>query len=278
MTNNDSHTASATRYLRLPEGVIAYDIQGNGPLVVLVPGMGDLRSTYRFLVPALVAAGYTVASVDLRGHGDSSATFSSYGDRETAADLTALLRELDRPAVIIGNSMAAGAAVIVAAENPKLVDGLVLVGPFVREGSTHPALMRLVVKILFAAPWTVAAWRAYLPTLYAGARPADFAAHRQAIAASLRRPGYARAFRKTTGTDHTHAHNALAAVTAPTLVLMGANDPDFPSPEREAEWIASALGGETVMIDNAGHYPHSQQPEATSTAILRFLAEGNARA
>ena len=46
-------------------------------LVVLVPGMGDLRACYRFLAPALKEAGYRVACTDLRGHGGSDATFSS---------------------------------------------------------------------------------------------------------------------------------------------------------------------------------------------------------
>lgn len=278
MTNHNSLNTSTTQYLSVAEGTIAYDIQGTGPLVVLVPGMGDLRSTYRFLTPALVDAGYTVVSVDLRGHGDSSPSFSSYGDQETASDIAALLRLLARPAVIVGNSMAAGSAVIVAAESPELVDGLVLVGPFVRETSTHPVLTRLGMRIVLAAPWTVAVWKAYLPSLYAGTRPIDFADHLDAIIASMRRPGYARAFRKTSGTDHTSASVALRAVTAPTLVVMGRNDPDFPSPESEAEWIAAASGGETVMIDDAGHYPQSQQPERTSTAILHFLKSRNSRA
>ena len=75
-----------TSYLSRPEGRIAYDVAGDGPLVVLVPGMGDLRATYRFLAPALREAGYRVACTDLRGHGDSDATFTSYGDAETAGD------------------------------------------------------------------------------------------------------------------------------------------------------------------------------------------------
>jgi pimeloyl-ACP methyl ester carboxylesterase len=73
------------------------------------------------------AAGYRVARTDLRGHGDSDATFSSYGDEETAADVTALICELGGPAVIVGNSMAAGSAVLAAAQHPGLVSDLVLV-------------------------------------------------------------------------------------------------------------------------------------------------------
>ena len=89
-----TYTPKATRYLSVPGGRIAYDVAGDGPLVLLVPGMGDLRGTYRFLVPALVAAGYRVASTDLRGHGDSDAGFASYGDEETAGDIAALIEEL----------------------------------------------------------------------------------------------------------------------------------------------------------------------------------------
>jgi pimeloyl-ACP methyl ester carboxylesterase len=100
-----------TSYLSRPEGQIGYDVAGDGSLVVLVPGMGDLRAGYRFLAPALRAAGYRVACTDLRGHGDSDATFTSYGDEETAGDVIALIEELGGPAVVVGNSMGAGAAV-----------------------------------------------------------------------------------------------------------------------------------------------------------------------
>ena len=44
-------TTNTTQYLDRGEGRIAYDVTGSGPLVVAVPGMGDLRSTYRHLAP-----------------------------------------------------------------------------------------------------------------------------------------------------------------------------------------------------------------------------------
>src|ERR1700678_2545364 len=115
-----------TTYLARPEGRIGYDIGGQGPLVVLVPGMGDLRRAYRFLAPDLREAGYRVACTDLRGHGDSDPTFTSYGDEHTAGDIAALIADLGGPAVIAGNSMAAGSAVLTAAQHPELVSGLVL--------------------------------------------------------------------------------------------------------------------------------------------------------
>ncbi len=144
METDTATRGTDTRYLTGPEGRIAYDVDGSGPLVILVPGMGDLRATYRLLAPALRDAGYRVAATDLRGHGDSDTSFATYGDAETATDIAALIDELGGPAVIVGNSMAAGAAVIAAADHPDLVRGLVLVGPFVRNGSTS-AIQRLLL-------------------------------------------------------------------------------------------------------------------------------------
>ena len=120
--------APTTQYLSRADGRIAYDVAGDGPLVILVPGMGDIRSTFRLLAPELRAAGYRVALTDLRGHGDSDTDFAAYGDAETADDLTALIEELGGPAVAIGNSMGAGAAALAAAQRPDLISGLVLIG------------------------------------------------------------------------------------------------------------------------------------------------------
>src|SRR5215470_6143236 len=107
-----------TRFLERPEGRIAYDVTGEGPLVICSPGMGDLRSVYRFFAPPLVDAGFQAATMDLRGHGESDATFGSYDDVATGTDLVALAKHLGGPAVLVGNSMSAGAAVWAAAEAP----------------------------------------------------------------------------------------------------------------------------------------------------------------
>src|ERR1700693_4817995 len=98
MTTNPASPVQTLTYLDRPDGRIGYEVGGNGPLVVLVPGMGDLRSAYRFLAPTLRDAGYRVACPDLRGHGDSDTSFASYGDVETAGDITALIEELGGPA------------------------------------------------------------------------------------------------------------------------------------------------------------------------------------
>lgn len=268
-----------TQHLTRPEGTIGYDVIGEGPLIVCVPGMGDLRSSYRSTAPALVAAGYRVAAFDLRGHGDSSTDFSRYDDEAAASDILALIDELgDGPAVVLGNSMGAAAAVLAAAQRPEAVAGLVLLGPFVR----NPAQGRvatLLFQVALRGFWGRAVWRAYFKSLSPGGEPVDTAEHQRAVRASLQDPGRWRAFQLTaTKTSHEGAEQALPAVVAPTLVVMGTADRDFPDPAAEANWIASAMRGTALMIDGAGHYPMAERPDLVNPALLAFLAEAAPRA
>jgi pimeloyl-ACP methyl ester carboxylesterase len=261
---------SATQFLTRPGGRIAYDVTGSGPLVVAVPGMGDLRTNYRFLVPALVAAGYRVATMDLRGHGDSDASFRDYDDAAAGSDLLALIAHLGPPAVAIGNSMGAGAAAWAAAENPQAVVGLVLLGPFVRDPPGGLA-KQLLFRLAMLRPWGAAVWNAYLPKLYPGHRPPDFEEHRSRIRESLRQPGHASAFAATTHSSHAPAEKRLDRIRAPTLVVMGERDPDFDDPRAEASYVAGRLHGEMLMVPRAGHYPHAEYPELVNPAITAFI-------
>jgi pimeloyl-ACP methyl ester carboxylesterase len=270
MVPNGTAPGRTVQYLARPEGRVAYDVMGTGPLVLCVPGMGDLRSVYRFLAPALVDAGYRVATMDLRGHGDSDATFSSYDDVAAGTDIVALVGELAGPAVVVGNSMGAGAAAWAAAEAPDRVSGLVLIGPFVRQVPVG-AMAVLAFRLALLRPWGRAAWLAYYPRLYPGRRPADFEAHRTRIRASLRQPGHWRAFARTTRSSHAPVEARLGEVRAPALVVMGERDPDFPDPAGEAELVARRLNGDLLMVPDAGHYPQAEYPEMVTPAVVEFL-------
>jgi pimeloyl-ACP methyl ester carboxylesterase len=260
-----------TARLVRPEGTIAYDVAGEGPLVLCAPGMGDIRSVYRFLAPALVESGYRVATLDLRGHGDSDATFSAYDDVAAGSDLIALAEGLGGPAVLVGNSMSAGAAAWAAAEAPELVTGTVLIGPFVRQVPVG-LVPRLAFRLALLRPWGLGAWNAYYAKLYPGRPPADLDEHRARIRESLRRPGHWRAFVATTHTSHAPVEARLADVHAPTLVVMGERDPDFPDPAAEAHLIADRLSANVLLVPEAGHYPQAEYPEIVTPAIVEFLA------
>ena len=270
-------TTRGTVYLERPEGRIAYDVAGEGPLVICVPGMGDVRSVFRFLASGLVEAGYRVATMDLRGHGDSDTTFVAYDDVAAGTDVLALAGELGGPAILVGNSMGAGAATWAAAERPELVAGLVLVGPFVRNAPVGRLAM-LGFRAGLLRPWGPAVWNAYYAKLYPGRPPADLDEHRARIRASLRRPGAWLAFAATTHTSHAPVEARLDEVEAPALVVMGERDPDFPDPAAEANLIAERLGAEILMVPGSGHYPQAEFPEIVTPAVAAFCADVARRA
>ena len=198
--------SAETRFLDRGEERIGYDVTGDGPLVICVPGMGDLRSVSRFVVPELAAAGYRLATIDLRGHGARDPTFRSYDDVATGEDILALVEHLGGRAVLLGNSMAAGSTVWAAAKRPEVIAGLVLLGPFVHNTPIN-VLVRWTMRLAMAGPWRTPVWRFYLPAMYAGQRPADFEEHRAAVVASLKRPGYGAASPATSHTSHAPPRN-----------------------------------------------------------------------
>ena len=124
-----------TEHLTIDSNILAYDLIGDGPLVVLAHGMGDSRHSYRFVAPQLVAAGYRVANVDIRGCGESSPDWDGYSRTDIAGDLVALVRHLGGPAVIVGQSISGGAATIAAATAPDVITGIIELAPFTRKQS-----------------------------------------------------------------------------------------------------------------------------------------------
>jgi pimeloyl-ACP methyl ester carboxylesterase len=266
---------SQVHFLQRPEGRVSYTVEGHGPLVVAVPGMGDLRSSYRELVAPLVKAGYRVAVTDLRAHGDSDTSFREFGDLATAGDLIALIEELGGPAVVLGNSMGAAAAAWVAAERPDLVAGLVLYGPILRDpamGRAATGLLHAAYRAMFARPWGASVWAGYYrSTLNRGRTAPWLGEHVAAIRAKLAEPGRLAAFRRLT-LQLTHAPVAprVAQVRAPMLAFVGELDPDYRDVAAECAWL-EAQGVEVVRVPEAAHYPHAQRPELTVAPTLAFV-------
>jgi pimeloyl-ACP methyl ester carboxylesterase len=264
-------TKSETQFLQRGDERIAFDLQGDdrGPLVVCVPGMGDLRAEYRFLVPMLVKAGYRVATMDVRGHGESSVGWDDYSAAAVGSDVVALVKELGTPAFLVGTSMAGGAAVWAAAEAPASFLGMVLIGPFVRDIPMSP-VVRGLLKVMFGGPWARAAWSFYYKS-YPSSPPSDLTEYRARLGANLCEPGRLAALRAMLWAKKADCEARLQSVHAPALVLMGSRDPDFKDPRAEAEHVASRLKAQVWIAEDAGHYPHAEQPVASGGRILEFL-------
>src|SRR5215469_5326877 len=149
-------TSMPTHYLRLPGGTIAFDDQGQGPLVLCMPAAGDLRSEYRFLIPQLTAAGYRVVTMDMPGQGETSASWPEYTDAALGSDMMALIKHLGvQSAFLIGTSKATGGALQAALQEPSRVQGMVLISPQVA-APRSTLLANLMVGLLLFPLWGVA--------------------------------------------------------------------------------------------------------------------------
>src|ERR1043165_7718370 len=177
-----------TKYLNYKNGQIAYDVVGQGPLVLCVPSLGDLRAEYRFLVPALAKAGYRVTTMDVRGHGETSINWEDFSVAGVGEDIVALIRALNAgPAVVVGTSMAGGAAIWSAAEAPESLRGMILIDPFVDGDSNQ--LLATFLSLLFTRPWGPSMWKKYYSSLYPTCKPADFTEYLAALHYTTKRRG-----------------------------------------------------------------------------------------
>jgi pimeloyl-ACP methyl ester carboxylesterase len=275
-------------HLSIGANSIAYDVTGEGPLVVLAHGMGDSRHSYRFIAPALAAAGYRVANVDIRGCGDSSLGWDGYSRTDIAGDLVAVVRHLGGPAVIIGQSISGGAATIAAATAPDLISGLIELAPFTRAQGFDLAgfarvkrfrvgSMRLLRGVFMGS---LPNWKKYLD-LATPVKPADWNAELGRIDAKMSEPGRMKALKAMGMTKPTDAGASLANVRCPVLVIEGSADPDWADPRAEGEKIIADLPtglGSLAVIQGAGHYPHAQCPAEVLALALPFLARTTTRA
>ena len=271
-----------TEFLAIKGGRIAYDVTGEGPLIVLSHGIGDRRQVFRFMVPELARAGFRVAAADMRGHGESSTgDWKSISRTDVAGDLVALIRHLDGPAVIVGHSISGGAATIAAAKQPELVGGIVEINPFTRVQKPNVgallrirryrrgALLMAGVQLLHSLNM----WMSYLDLAYPE-KPADYAAYMTALRAKLSEPGRMAEFLKTMKVSPADAGAAPPRVSCPALVIMGTEDPDWADPQAEAEGIVAAMPaglGAVAMIKGGGHYIHAQCPDEVAVLVTSFL-------
>ncbi|MEE1940965.1 alpha/beta hydrolase [Streptomyces sp. TRM 70361] len=277
-----------TEYLAVDGGTLAYEVTGAGPLVVLAHGMGDSRAAYRAVIPPLVAAGYRVAAVDLRGCGESSTGWPDWSRTAVAGDLLAVIRHLGGPAVLVGHSFSGGAATIAAAREPSLVTAVVELAPFTRKQSFRPGDLRVrrfrqgMLRLLGTGAFGSARlWRSYLDVAYPGVKPADWAERLGRVDSLLREPGRMAALRGMGRSAPADAGARLGDVRCPVLVVMGTLDPDWADPHAEGSAVVDALPpglGRLEMIEDAGHYPHHQFPDRVVSLMLAFLRSDAARA
>jgi pimeloyl-ACP methyl ester carboxylesterase len=147
-----------------------------------------------------------------------------------------------------------------------------LLGPIVRD--LKPSWMqKLALTIGFAGPWQVWFWTTYWDSPFPTRKPADQDQVKAAITDNLRESGRMDALKAMLGLSKADTAAMLPAIRLPALVVMGTSDPDFPDAEAEARWLAATLGADSLIVDGAGHYPHTEMPEQVVPKLLSFIAQ-----
>ncbi|WP_248819457.1 alpha/beta fold hydrolase [Frankia sp. AgB32] len=149
---------------------VAADAYGDpaDPPVVLLPGGGQTRHSWRRTARRFGDHGWYALTVDLRGHGDSGwAPDGDYAFERFAADILVLCGALSQPPVLVGASLGGLAALIALGREPEVARGLVLVdvSPFLQnEGTARITGFMRSAPEGFASPAEAAdAVAAYLP-------------------------------------------------------------------------------------------------------------------
>ncbi|MFD0022213.1 alpha/beta fold hydrolase [Streptomyces sp. NPDC058382] len=256
--------------------VLVYDDlgpAGDPPPVVLVHGHPFNRTMWRSQTAALVAAGRRVIVSDLRGYGDSDVVPGRTLLADFADDIAALLDHLGiERAVVGGVSMGGQIAMEFHRSYPGRVAALVLAdtSPAAETEDGKAFRNRLADRLLaegmdgyadevidkMLAPYNVTA----LP---------DVAARVLGMMRTTAPEGAAAALRGRA--ERSDYRDSLAGVRTPVLVVVGADD--VYTPVAEARGLHGLMpDAELVVVEEAGHLPCLERPEAFNDALLRFLA------
>lgn len=262
------------QYVQQDGGTLAYtDHGGAGSVVLCLPSLGDTAAEYRFLTPELQQAGYRVLTADLRGHGLASPGFRRHTPEAMGADILAILDHAGiARATLVTCSFSSAMAVMAATDQPQRFDGLVMIGPVVRETAADPYL-RPLLPLLMARPWGPALWSYFYKKLYPVHQPDDLATYASRLKRHLTEPGRLDALLGMMRASKAGVAERLSHLTVPTLVVMGSRDPDHADPAAEATRIADTVAARsaTAIVPDAGHYPHVEHAATVAARITQFL-------
>ncbi len=242
------------------------DGPAGAPVVVLSHSLGATRGMWDPQVPAL-AERYRVVTYDTRGHGDSPAPAGPYTVDDLADDLLALLDRVGaRRAHVVGLSLGGMTAIRLAAREPSRVGRLALLATSAKpdpQGFLDRAVQARTGGTAPLAPAIVGRW---LTPGYAAAHP-DLVARLETMIAAADDEGYASCCEAV---GHFDAREDLARITAPTLVVSGAEDPALPPPHQQA--IADGIAGaRLVTVSPGAHLPNLEQPLQVTGELLAHL-------
>lgn len=246
-----------------------FDGPADAPVLTLSHSLAaDLRM-WEPQVP-IFSERFRVLSYDVRGHGKTAVPPAPYDIKTLSDDVAALCGALGIAKThFCGLSLGGMTGQRLAADHPDLIDRLVLcdtsagTAPEMAPAYAQRAEAARAGGMAATAPGTLERW---FTAPFRDANP-DVVARIGAMIGACPVEGYAGCCFAIAGHDETGNH---ARIKAPTLVLVGADDPSTTVAHAEAIH-AGIAGSELVVLADAAHLSNVEQPEAFGAAVMGFL-------
>jgi 3-oxoadipate enol-lactonase len=252
---------------------VAYSVDGpaDAPVVVLSNSLGATRAMWDPQVPAL-AERFRVIGYDTRGHGESPAPAGPYSVDDLVDEVVALLDRLGvARASFAGLSLGGMTGMRLAAREPERIDRLALLctsaktdpQPFLDRAATVRAAGTAPLASTIAGRWLTPTYAAEHPDLVAGL---------EAMISGCDDQGYAACAEVVARID---LREDLRRISAPTLVISGAEDEALPPDHQRA--IADGIpGAELLTVSPGAHLANLERTSEITAALLGHF-EGAAR-
>jgi len=253
-----------------PPTELSCRVEGTGPVVVLLHGVGGNHTIWNEVVPGL-AKEFTVLAPDLRGHGRSRAPADSHF---TFAEMMGdVLRLLDDRGVttahLVGVSGGALLALRITLDHPEKVRSLTMVSgaaytdahtrsvaqrwaeTYAKEGTDRFALRLL--KDLYYPDWVEA--------------NLDFA---DAVREQVKHQDFGAAVRWAVSMGSFDERNRVASVARPTLIVQAMND-EVVDASHGRILRQSIPGAQIRILTETGHLVPVERPKELLDALAAFL-------
>ncbi|HET6646017.1 MAG TPA: alpha/beta hydrolase [Pyrinomonadaceae bacterium] len=255
----------------------------DGPAVILIHGFASSTLVWSKVFLEFAARGLRVIAPDLLGYGYSGKPRNfDYTIGAQARMLDKLLEQLGLAQVtLVGSSYGGAIAASIALDYPTRVKKLVLVGAVTNNEPTKYLLMRLfgspligdilsplllssrqLLKRRMKRVYDRHSWVLDDVRVEARHQPLRTAATHRAIIRTVRR------------WDADRIQREAHLITQPTLLVWGDNDAEVPL--RFGQQLLNAIkGARMIIIQNCGHLPHEEFPQAFIEVVGGFCANGN---
>ncbi|CAD6009761.1 alpha/beta fold hydrolase [Agreia sp. COWG] len=259
------------------------DTGGSGRAVVLIHGWPLSGESWKYQVPALVAAGYRVVTYDRRGFGRSDKPLTGYGYDTLTDDLEAVLTALDlRDVTLVGFSMGGGeVARYFTKYGTERIHSAVFasaVPPYLLQTPGNPDGPLTAA----AAAQMTAGLTANQDSFYDDFTTQFFSVdgtlvvteeQRQEALALAKQASKVAALEAMASFASTDFREDLPRVTVPTLVIHGDGDGTVPFEGSGARTHAAIAGSELQVVAGGPHGVNVSHADEWNRVVIEFLAK-----